>query len=561
MDAQTFLDNFATVADAPGGVQRLRELVLDLAVSGRLIAQDFSDEPAEQLLTSISKARLVAESNLTEPVSVDDQPWNVPDSWRWARLKEVSDFAAGRTPPTKDATYWSPGGGHAWVSIGDMPEGGEVTTTRRRVTNKAVAKIFRQDPDPPGTILMSFKLTIGKVARLAVPAFHNEAIVSISTPFDVMGEYLFRTLPLLTKGGLSKAAIMGDTLNKTSLTNLLIPVPPLAEQNRIVEKADELITLCDELETRQERRHRTTTRFRGSALHALTEADTPDELRLSWERVNTNWPTVTDDGNSIPDLRDVVVELAVDGQLEPQEPTDASAAQLLEECQHRKADLVAAGARSRSGLPPVSPTEAPFDLPAGWALARLDEWCDIAGGLAKGRKLAGRATSVVPYLRVANVKAGYLLLDEVKEIEVAADEVDRYMLRTGDVLLTEGGDWDKLGRSAIWLGSIDPCLHQNHIFRARTLAPGLQPEWISLFTNSAAGRGYFQSKAKRTTNLASINMTELRSIPLPVPPPAEQKRILARVAKLTDAIDRLGRSLDAQAGAQRLLASGVTSST
>ena len=106
---------------------------------------------------------------------------------------------------------------------------------------------------------MSFKLAIGKVARLAVPAFHSEAIISITTPFDAIYEFLFRTLPLLTQGWASKAAIMGNTLNKTALTHLLIPIPPLAEQERIVAKLDELMALCDELEAAQKQREQTAT--------------------------------------------------------------------------------------------------------------------------------------------------------------------------------------------------------------------------------------------------------------------------------------------------------------
>jgi type I restriction enzyme, S subunit len=150
---------------------------------------------------------------------------------------------------------------------------------------------------------------------------------------------------------------------------------------------------------------------------------------------------------------------------------------------------------------------------------------------------------MLPYLRVANVKAGYLVLDEIKTIDVAVDEVERYSLFVGDVLLTEGGDWDKLGRSAIWTGEIEPCLHQNRIFRARPLSEQLLPEWVSLFTNSQAGRKYFQSKAKRATNLAAINMTELRSTPLPVPPAAEQRRILSRLAEIETLLARLDAAL------------------
>ena len=236
-------------------------------------------------------------------------------------------------------------------------------------------------------------------------------------------------------------------------------------------------------------------------------------------RVSENWSIVTQQPEDIYDIREAIRQLAVEGRLTHQDPSEEPGASILEACRGgRAAEMGARGARRRTELPQITPDELPYSLPAGWALARLDEFCDIAGGVAKGRKLAGRPVVALPYLRVANVKAGYLLLDEVKEIEVGQDEVERYSLRPGDVLLTEGGDWDKLGRSAIWTGEIDPCLHQNHLFRADPLSGTLLPEWVSLFTNSGPGRRYFQSKAKRTTNLASINMTELRSMPLPVPP-------------------------------------------
>jgi type I restriction enzyme S subunit len=254
MEAHLFLDNFATVAEAPDGVSRLRELVRHLAVRGRLVEQDHDDEPAEGLLKSIEESLLVAPSSLMEAVTPKDALWEIPGSWRWARLKQVCDFSAGRTPSTKDANFWADHDGYHWVAISDMPDGGEVRETARLVSAKALEEVFRSAPDPVGTLLMSFKLTIGKMARLAVPAFHNEAIVSIASPYVALQEYLFRALPLLTKTGDSKAAIMGNTLNKTSLTNLLVPVPPLAEQARIVAKVDDLLGLCDDVGERQARR-------------------------------------------------------------------------------------------------------------------------------------------------------------------------------------------------------------------------------------------------------------------------------------------------------------------
>lgn len=255
MHTKIFLDNFPTIAEAPGAIQRLRELVLALALRGRLVPQDPTDEPAGALLDMIADTKLVSPSAITEPVKSGDALWVVPDSWRWTRLKLICDFSAGRTPATKDSTFWEDGeDGYHWVSIGDMPDGGEVQTTTRRVSERARAEVFRNEPEPPGTLLMSFKLTIGKIARLTIPAFHNEAIISIVTPFEATNEYLFRALPSLSRSGNSKAAIMGNTLNKASLTNLLVPLPPLAEQSRISTKVEELLYLCDELEARVTRK-------------------------------------------------------------------------------------------------------------------------------------------------------------------------------------------------------------------------------------------------------------------------------------------------------------------
>jgi type I restriction enzyme, S subunit len=132
----------------------------------------------------------------------------------------------------------------------------------------------------------------------------------------------------------------------------------------------------------------------------------------------------------------------------------------------------------------------------------------------------------------------------VKELEIRVEEISRYRLQRGDVLMTEGGDWDKLGRAAIWGNEISDCIHQNHIYRIRSTDPhGLLPHWIMLFANSSLGRSYFEAAAKQTTNLASINMTQLRSCPLALPPTAEQLRIVTKVDELMALCDGLETGL------------------
>ena len=148
---------------------------------------------------------------------------------------------------------------------------------------------------------------------------------------------------------------------------------------------------------------------------------------------------------------------------------------------------------------------------------RLGDVAEVVSGVAKGRKLVGKVTREVPYLRVANVQAGGLDLSEMKYIPATAHEIAELAVRAGDVLLTEGGDFDKVGRGALLEANIGECIHQNHVFRVRTHADRVMPEYFAAYLQTSAARQYFLKAAKKTSNLASINMTQLRNLPLPLP--------------------------------------------
>ena len=168
-------------------------------------------------------------------------------------------------------------------------------------------------------------------------------------------------------------------------------------------------------------------------------------------------------------------------------------------------------------------------LPKGWVWIHLSAIAELKGGITKGQKRKSQdILSSVPYLRVANVQRGYLDLAEIKQIEATEDEIKELRLLPGDILFNEGGDRDKLGRGWIWRGEISECIHQNHVFRARLYVPELQPKLISWYGNSF-GQRYFISEGKQTTNLASINLTKLGALPIPLPPINEQHRIVAEI--------------------------------
>ena len=166
-----------------------------------------------------------------------------------------------------------------------------------------------------------------------------------------------------------------------------------------------------------------------------------------------------------------------------------------------------------------------------WGTAKLSEVAEVVSGVAKGRKLNGNGIRHVPYLRVANVQAGHLDLTEVKTIPATFSEIQTLKLELGDVVMTEGGDHDKLGRGAIWDKDIADCIHQNHVFRVRTNRKLLLPRFLAKYLQTQEAKSYFLRCAKKTTNLASINMTQLRALPVPVPPLPDQRRIAAILDK------------------------------
>lgn len=187
-----------------------------------------------------------------------------------------------------------------------------------------------------------------------------------------------------------------------------------------------------------------------------------------------------------------------------------------------------------------------------WPTVELHTVAQVRTGVAKGKK--GLKDPVkLPYLRVANVQAGHIDLREVKTIEVEASQVERYALHAGDVLMTEGGDFDKLGRGDVWLGQIAPCLHQNHVFAVRPDPRKLNPHYLAEFASSEQGRRYFLGCAKRTTNLASINSSQLKAFPVPLPS-LEQQAVIAAIAASVNAKIKL---LEAKRHEQEKLKRGL----
>ena len=174
----------------------------------------------------------------------------------------------------------------------------------------------------------------------------------------------------------------------------------------------------------------------------------------------------------------------------------------------------------------------------------LSDIAQIIGGITKGRDLSGTETIELPYLRVANVQNGYLDLSEIKTIKLRVDEKERYLLKLGDVLYTEGGDRDKLGRGTVWRGEIKDCVHQNHVFKARVDQSKAIPEYVAFWSMSTPARNYFYQKGKQSVNLASINKTVLAALTLPLPALEKQREIINHIESRLSVCDSIEQTVD-----------------
>ena len=250
---------------------KLKKSILDYAIKGKLVEQNLEDESVEILLQKIreEKQRLIKDKKLKadkflqstifigednspyekigkETRCIEDEiPFEIPSSWTWIRLGNYIKYDIGKTPPRKEEEFWVDAK-YPWITIADMVADGKTYSTKDEINGLALKTHFKNKLVPIGTLIMSFKLTVGRVSILGIEAVHNEAIISIYPFIDddkIATNFLFKFLPLLSEQGRTKKAIKGNTLNSDSLSNTLLPLPPLQEQKRIVEKIELLLPL------------------------------------------------------------------------------------------------------------------------------------------------------------------------------------------------------------------------------------------------------------------------------------------------------------------------------
>ena len=481
--------------------QELKDSIIRLAMQGKLVEQRAAEGNAHTLRLSIDADRkqkvqnkTVKENKKIEPITEEDIPFDIPDSWEWIRFGEMVFYNMGKTPPRAELEWWN--NDFPWISIADMPENEHITKTKECVSMAAIAEKFSGKIAKAGTLLMSFKLTVGRVSILDIDAVHNEAIISIYPYADSEGtiqDYLFQLLPYISQFGDSKNAIKGKTLNDTSISNLLIPLPPLAEQKRIVAKIEELLPLIDRYEK-------------------------------AWSRLedlNKRFPV---------DMQKSILQTAIQGKLVEQRPEEGTAEELYKQIQAEKKELIKAGKiKKEKPLPEITEGEIPFDIPESWKWVHIGELFQHNTG--KALNSSDKAGIPLEYITTSNVYWNRFELKKLKTMLFTDAEVEKCTVQKGDLLVLEGGD---IGRTAIWNYEF-PMRIQNHIHRLRPYGNVCIEFFYHIFflyknTGLINGKGI---------GIKGLSAKVLHSLIVPLPPLTEQKRIVAKLEEILPLCDKL----------------------
>jgi type I restriction enzyme, S subunit len=543
MTPTQLLQHFDRLSEAPDAIPSLRRFILDLAVRGKLVEQDCNDEPAAVLLKRIevSRERLMKEGEIkkqeTPPVISGDELFQIPNNWVWTRLGKIADWGSGSTPSRGNHEFF--GGGITWLKSGELNDNQELAGSDETVSELAVRKCsFRQNQ--PGDVLIAmYGATIGKVAILAEPAVTNQAVCGC-TPFTgVFNRYLFNFL-LSQREQFHSASEGGaqPNISKVKVVSFIFPLPPLTEQHRIVARVDELMALCDQLEEAKAEREQSRGRLLAANLHHLNQTADDEEAFREHVRFTFKYlPLITTRPAHIKQLRQTILNLAVRGKLVPQNPNDEPAEALLK-CIHQARERLYAEKKipKPKNLPSLEDLGIPFTIPVGWSWTMLGTLCyQVSDGPHFSPSYVSRDEGM-PFLSTRNVRIGGFDLSNMKYVSKSDHEefCKRIRPEKGDIIYTKGGTTgiarvnDLDFEFSVWV----------HLAVLRVAKEFLEPRYIELALNSPLCYEQSQAYTQGISNF-DLGLTRMIKIVMPLPPRAEQHRIVTKVDELMALCDQL----------------------
>ena len=547
MSLDLLFPNFETLIRTPEDVARLNEAILQLAVQGKLVPQDPADEPASELLKRIreQRRRLVEAGKAVDtkplpPISAKQVHQEIAKNWKWVRLAEIAEVIMGQSPPGD--SYNSDGEGVPLINGPVEFSSGPFGETQKTKFTTTPTKMCQS-----GDLLVCVRgSTTGRTNIAAFDACIGRGVAAIRA--YVSQEYLNNFI-------LSQRQIIYDlgtgstfpSVSQDRIRELLVPLPPLAEQRRIVAKVESLFAQTRALEAKLRQAQVDIVTVNRAALNRLSVAADDDAFASAWATVRDAFDLLYDDPRNVAELRQAILQLAVQGKLVPQDPADEQASELLKRIRAEKRRLVKEGKlREEKSTVLPSASEVLFVLPKAWQWVRLGQIADHRlGKMLDQHKNKG---VLRPYVRNLNVQWKRVDLSDIQEMRFEEAELDEYQLIKGDLLMCEGGE---PGRCAIWDFSDRQMMFQKAIHRVRPLG-GIVSEYLLYHlwadANSKRLDAFFTGATiKHFTGKALANYV------CAIPPLAEQRRIVAKVDQLMRQCDALAAGLVRAEGQRRAL--------
>ena len=531
---------------SPESVHRLRRFILDLAVRGKLVPQDPNDEPASELMKRIAaeKARLVKtgeiKKNKAKPIQMASDPFTVPASWEWAAIGDVFLYDAGtkREPTVLDQKQWL-------LELEDIEKDTGRLLVRTRVCERE-SRSTKSEFHVGDILYGKLRPYLNKVLVADKPGYSTTEIVALRPHLPLRSEYC--ALALRRPDFVDYVTRLGQgtkmpRLRTEDAVKSPFPLPPLAEQHRIVARVNELMALCDRLEAARAEREATRDRLATASLARLNAPD-PDPTRFQHDVAFAlnNLTPLTTRPDQIKALRQTILNLAVRGTLVPQDPNDEPASELLKRIAAEKARLAKSGTiRKRKTSEPAPPDSLAFELPSGWAAAKLSDVLTELQTGPFGSSLHQNDYEIggTPVINPASMRDGEIV--PVEKMAVGPDTLQRlatFKLQVGDIVMGRRGE---MGRCAVvteqengWL-----CGTGSLILR---LPQCLYPEYLAMLIGSPYVREYLGGFAVGAT-MQNLNQSILLKMSIGLPPLAEQHRMVAKVNELMVLCDRLEENL------------------
>ena len=532
-------EGFNLLATAPDGIKRLRELILSLAVQGKLVPQDPNDEPASELLKKIraEKQLLIAEGKIKKDkplpaIGDDEKPFALPVGWEWARFGTLFSLEYGDALPADKRS-----------NTGEYPvygSNGVVGSHDDAFIKHPCIVVGRKGSAGALNLCLLKGCVVTDVAYYCIP------------PIGIDLQFAFKMFHTLNLDILGKGIKPG--LNRNEAYNLVVPVPPLAEQSRIVAKVEELMALCDALEARGQLEAEQHARLTATLFDALTASESAHQLQENWARLAASFDLVLDRPQAVDALEQTILQLAVRGLLVPQDPADEPASELLKQIRAEKDRLIAEGKiKKDKPLPAITNDEKPFELPRGWEWVRIPEVCSIGGGATPSKSNSRYWEGDLPWVSPKDMKVDIIHDSQDHVSRLATLETRLPLIPENSLLIVVRGMI--LAHSfPIAITAREVTINQD----MKSLTP-FYPELATYLALMCAGfKTDILALVERSTHgTCKLESDKIFTFSFALPPLAEQSRIVARVEALRALCGQLRQRLAASRDTQGQLASAL----